>query len=722
MRRLAVLLVVGVSLFAIGQARGQYRSGAVILVKHDKVGKPQVTIRSEVKSEQRESVSVDEACRVISAMKTELGVSVAIAVVTDRNLHGSEAKKLLNAILDHGALTLNYVGSEMPKVEPGQIGEDEDILEFASRDPMFAYVARAVSPKAHADALQKHLKDISRPWTVAKILKHYHEEERSSPRRGLLLGLLAISRDARGIVAVGEASSKDAHLVLLLQGTIAPLATGGTEAQIIAAQKWWAANQDKIRRRAKELESKPQRERETGAVGSAPASALPGPWGESVKGLRCRITKLEPAETKVTVTIELQNHSEKSIKVLTGPKTGGRSDSYFLSWSFFEEFMPRTWTWTWNSFYLDGRILPESVLLEPGKSLLRTFRVVRTPGSHLVIRYQTSGGSVLTGSVPVAADRRATDDKKAVYQDQPGRLSWYLGDTMMAPAAPRKQPKEEGGLELEVEFGRKEYLLGEPIWVRCSLVNTGKKAITISYGRYEPRNTIVVDIDNGEKRLQRRPYERDSSGPQPLTILPGWRLVEWYNLVDEYLIGEPGEYTARVRYEGDGKSFNAGTLHTRTNLWKGKLEQPLGAFTVNRPASQEDRAALESLVISAKHPDGYENVDLLHPADRPRFEQFLSKHGNSRYAIHARYSDALGALRSAKSTLSGKFAQPAIGSLGAIDPKDLPPLLAERRLFHLIQAHELVGSKRQVIDGLIFEFLAAYPQSPYVSVLKESDP
>lgn len=197
-------------------------------------------------------------------------------------------------------------------------------------------------------------------------------------------------------------------------------------------------------------------------------------------------------------------------------------------------------------------------------------------------------------AVPLA--QQGATDKTAADQDDPGKMMMYLGNTMMAPAAPRKRPKQEGGLELEVEFDRRQYLLGEPIWVRCSLANYGKEPVTLSYGRDEAKNIILFDI---EKRVKRRTKKRDSAGPQPLIIKPGWRLVEWYNLVDEYEITEPGEYTARVRYESDGKSFNPVSLQTRTDLWKGKLEQSLGTFTIVRPTRQEDQAALEWLITNS---------------------------------------------------------------------------------------------------------------------------
>ncbi len=301
-----------------------------------------------------------------------------------------------------------------------------------------------------------------------------------------------------------------------------------------------------------------------------------------------------------------------------------------------------------------------------------------------------------------------------------GESTMYLGDTMTAPAAARKAPRE-GGLALEVEFDRREYLLGEPVWVRCSLVNYGREPVTISYGRYEAKNTILFDI---EKRVRRRPSERDSLGPQPLTIDPGYRLVEWYSLLEDYELTGPGEYTANVRYESDGTSFHGGSLQTRTDHWKGKLERPLGAFTIVKPTRPEDQAALEWLLTNSTFGEVPREGRYGHLfyADRPRFGEFLERHGNSRYAAYARYGDAFASLKFARGAGAGKLAQPAVERLGAVDPKGYPALFAERRLFHLIQAHTLAGSKPEQITPLAKDFLARYPESPHVSLVSKAAP
>jgi len=301
-------------------------------------------------------------------------------------------------------------------------------------------------------------------------------------------------------------------------------------------------------------------------------------------------------------------------------------------------------------------------------------------------------------------------------------LGVFLEDTIMAPAAPRKRPDEDA-LALEVEYQEQNHLLAEPILVRCSLVNYGAEPIALAYGgRYEQASCIFFDIVGGDGKPI--PWvsaeEEDSPGPQPLTIPSGKRLVEWYNLVDHYALTRPGEYKVNVRFESDGKSFNPSTLQTRSDLWKGKIEQKLGALTITEPARPVDKTALKAIRGRATNAidSPFHFVYVFSAADIPdKFDDFLNQHGDSRYAAYARYGNALAALhRVQRGTPS--YAKAAIGNLEAIDATNYPALFAERRLFHLVQAHVAADSSTEQITSLYQRLLADYPHSPFLSLLK----
>jgi uncharacterized protein (TIGR03066 family) len=104
---LAVLVVVS-------QTRAEYRT-VLVQVKQDKEKKASVAIHSDEKKEQQSAVSVEEAVKVIGAMKG-WGSQVGVYVTSDRAISGAELKKLLAAVNDNPWLELEYFGREVPKV------------------------------------------------------------------------------------------------------------------------------------------------------------------------------------------------------------------------------------------------------------------------------------------------------------------------------------------------------------------------------------------------------------------------------------------------------------------------------------------------------------------------------------------------------------------------------------------------------------------------------
>lgn len=122
---------------------------------------------------------------------------------------------------------------------------------------------------------------------------------------------------------------------------------------------------------------------------------LPGPWGKTVKGLRCRITELALAEQRFTV--EIQNQSDEPIRVITAPKSGW-PDSIGLEWAFYDPGQPPKWVSTaWDQ---SEPVEPGHVVLQPGKSHYRTSGFCRTPGSRFKVRCAHSPGEFIeTGAV-----------------------------------------------------------------------------------------------------------------------------------------------------------------------------------------------------------------------------------------------------------------------------------------------------------------------------------
>lgn len=328
-------------------------------------------------------------------------------------------------------------------------------------------------------------------------------------------------------------------------------------------------------------------------------------------------------------------------------------------------------------------------------------------------------GSKLDPWFPLAADKRF--EPTAWYN---GKSSMYLGDTFLAPLAPRREAREGQAakdLSLEVDFDPRDRLLGEPLWVRCSLVNGTSTPISLSYGhRAEGRNTLLFAIVGSDaKAVPAVPHKIDSAGPQPLVLPPGWRLVEWYNLCDEYGIAEPGEYAIAVRYESDGKSFNPGTLKTRDDLWKGKLKQRLGTVKITAPAGG-DQHLLERLNKRSlwQKDSPFRFVGMWYTEDPDAFtEMFSRNHARSPYDKSLHYHAALGALRRVRSG-TPSYAKHAVDHLEAIDPTECPLLVAERRLFHMIQARIAAGASAEVVQPLIGQFLDQYPHGSFAFLLE----
>jgi len=314
------------------------------------------------------------------------------------------------------------------------IREEEDILDYATSQkvslrlvmPVLRKPFSAGSDLERSEAeFRKFIAELPKPRIVSRLLKLYREEN-DAARKLDLLRVLALSRDPRTAVAIGERevgsrfSFEEYRLMrmFLTRGETMHY-IGGVQVAVHQPYLWWKKHEKRIRAAAAELEKRagqtlpqksdngdsppadkpdatpprnldvPQTQRAAdkpvAGVAASKLPALPGPWGRTVKGLRCRITELALAEQRFTV--EIQNQSDKPIRVITAPKSG-RPDSIGLEWAFYDPGKPPRWVsiaWAQTE-----PVEPGHVVLEPGKSHYRTSGVYRTPGSRFKVRWATS--------------------------------------------------------------------------------------------------------------------------------------------------------------------------------------------------------------------------------------------------------------------------------------------------------------------------------------------
>ena len=290
----------------------------------------------------------------------------------------------------------------------------------------------------------------------------------------------------------------------------------------------------------------------------------------------------------------------------------------------------------------------------------------------------------------------------------------------------KEEIAKEQGLVFQVEFEDREYLLGEPVWIRCSLINQSAEPITISYGRFEGNNEILFDIqDAQENQIQRQTYERDTRGPRPLTLEPNHCLIEMFNLTDEYAISQSGEYAISASFHSDGKysQFDkAAKFLGMTQIAKYQLDQKLKNLRIVDPAQEIDQKALE---VIAKDSRGSHRSKSNFPfryafAEQSKRDSLIKKHPDSYYTNYARYYDALYKINRFE-PIHEQFGKQAVALLEAIDTSDYPKLFQEHVHFHLIEAHLGIGSDKAKTDVLLKSFRDQFPNSPYLSLLTKTE-
>lgn len=142
------------------------------------------------------------------------------------------------------------------------LSQDSDVLDLALRNPRGETVQNPDgtyrSPKYGDHKLEEaveQLKQYARPWTVPRLIIWYRRA-RNEKTRAYLLRALAVSRDARAAIVLGE-SLKDDSLDVRIASTYGLLdyfgpetPRGGTEQHMLAEQEWWEQNRERLKTEA----------------------------------------------------------------------------------------------------------------------------------------------------------------------------------------------------------------------------------------------------------------------------------------------------------------------------------------------------------------------------------------------------------------------------------------------------------------------------------------
>ena len=87
-------------------------------------------------------------------------------------------------------------------------------------------------------------------------------------------------------------------------------------------------------------------------------------------------------------------------------------------------------------------------------------------------------------------------------------------------------PTPNQSLILDVELEDRPYVLGEPIWIRCSMINVTPDPVKIFYG-LEAENHLMMDVRDSEGEVVPEIIQEkgDYGGHKIVTVAPGHRLV-----------------------------------------------------------------------------------------------------------------------------------------------------------------------------------------------------
>jgi hypothetical protein len=284
-------------------------------------------------------------------------------------------------------------------------------------------------------------------------------------------------------------------------------------------------------------------------------------------------------------------------------------------------------------------------------------------------------------------------------------------------------------LVLRMEVGEGPYLLGEPIYVRTSIINETSESAVIPYWDIElrtERDKILFNITTSEGvPAPRVPSERFTVlGPPGVNIEPGKTFVRDYNIQSYYSLPEPGGFTVRAFYRSGGTYYisrdkKAGRESIYEAAWEGELNSDEWKFSILEPVEEEDRKALEILLSAAKERaakerdyTGENRYDRLFWIGEAR-QEVTKLYRASRYAEHIRMGQASGIVESGRWWESEKAAAVGLELLEGIDLSRHQKIVREKVLHRKIILHVGAGSERDVIAPLVAEFREKFPRSPY---------
>ena len=286
-------------------------------------------------------------------------------------------------------------------------------------------------------------------------------------------------------------------------------------------------------------------------------------------------------------------------------------------------------------------------------------------------------------------------------------------------------PTPNQSLILDVEFEDRQYVLGEPVWIRCSMINITPDPVKVFNGIYYGRETehkFLLEVRNSKGEEVPRIFhaEIDYAGPETVTIAPGHRLVRAISLLDEYYVKEPGDYQVTVRYESSGQSVQRDATASKLITKKAtpcRLKKNLGTIRIVNSKQKIDQDAAGSLIGKSGSVDGLGQVNSFSHMmfDRSKREGLIKDYGESLLTNYARYHDATEKLKRFKQTTAAEFASSALAQLEKIDTSGYPMLFREYVHFRLIEAHQGAASDAKQIDLQIKKFRKLFPNSPLLS-------
>lgn len=286
-------------------------------------------------------------------------------------------------------------------------------------------------------------------------------------------------------------------------------------------------------------------------------------------------------------------------------------------------------------------------------------------------------------------------------------------------AAPQDND-ERRGLLLNVTLGDRSYMLGEPIPVRCALVNRTSDTITVPYecwGR-KVSNKFHFDIKSRDgTAAELLAHDMPALlGTEIVKIPANHQLIQIIDLRYNYAITKPGSYDVTVEFKSNGtyRVWNRLTKSYTLNMgWSGIMDRSVGTLNVEAPRGQD----AEALALLLKHGFARDFPEKQYAllyfgmlVEEGYADGIIKRYPESLYADIARIHSAVYNLERYGHTHKRDYAAKAVAHLEAIDGRRHSDLLREWIAYALIEAHRRAAG----LDILVEDFRTRYPNSPYI--------